>query len=86
MPVSPTTSGSAPPLVLMTGTPQAIASEAGMPKPSYKDGTTAMVALRVITGKFFILNAPGEMDNVFYPQFRYEIFYDSVLFGFADHG
>ena len=34
IPASPTTSGRAPPDVLTTGTPQAIASPAGMPNPS----------------------------------------------------
>ena len=34
IPASPTTSGRAPPEVLITGTPQAIASPAGMPNPS----------------------------------------------------
>ena len=34
VPVSPTTSGRAPPVVLITGTPQAMASPAGRPKPS----------------------------------------------------
>ena len=43
--VVPTTSGSAPPTVAITGRPQAIASEAGKPKPSKNDGTSAMRAV-----------------------------------------
>ena len=45
-PASPTTSGSAPPSLDTTGAPQAIASEAGRPKPSYSEGTTTSVASR----------------------------------------
>ena len=43
-PLRPTTSGSAPPVVVTSGTPHAIASIAGSEKPSYSDGTTAISA------------------------------------------
>ena len=43
-PFGPATSGSAPPVVAMSGTPQAMASIAGNEKPSYSDGTTAISA------------------------------------------
>ena len=43
-PLSPTTSGSAPPVVARSGVPQAMASIAGNENPSYKDGTTASSA------------------------------------------
>ena len=45
-PASPTTSGSAPRLAAMTGTPTVIASSAGMPKPSMCDGITSTSARR----------------------------------------
>ena len=44
-PSLPTTSGSAPASVDTTGTSQAMASPAGKPKPSYSEGTTAIVAV-----------------------------------------
>ncbi len=45
-PVTPwsTTSGKAGAVVAMTGTPQAIASAAGRPNPSYREGETASSA------------------------------------------
>ena len=43
-PCSPTTSGSAPPVVATSGTAQAIASIAGSENPSYSEGTTAISA------------------------------------------
>ena len=41
---SPTTSGSAPPVVATSGVPHAIPSMAGSENPSYSDGTTATSA------------------------------------------
>ena len=41
---SPTTSGSAPRLAAITGTPAAMASRAGMPKPSSNEGRTSACA------------------------------------------
>ncbi len=41
---SPATSGSAPPDETTTGTPEAIASRTGSPKPSSSDGRTSMCA------------------------------------------
>lgn len=43
-PSSPTTSGSAPPVVVTSGTPHAMASTAGRENPSYSEGTTATSA------------------------------------------
>jgi len=64
MPALPTTSGNAPPVVLMTGTPQAMASPAGRPKPSYNDGTTAAQALAAANKRVSnILAKQGEADR-----------------------
>ena len=43
-PASPTTSGSAETLDVITGAPQAIASSTGIPNPSYSDGNRNAVA------------------------------------------
>ena len=44
MPLGPTTSGNAPPVVVTSGAPHAMASMAGSEKPSYRLGTTTIVA------------------------------------------
>ena len=48
MPVSLITSGKAPPEVEINGIPQAIASTAAKPNPSYNDGITASSASQYI--------------------------------------
>ena len=50
-PDAPTTSGSAPPVVATTGTPQLIASMAGSENPSYRDGHDGHLGLAVEAGE-----------------------------------